>query len=65
MSVNCGYYIGAGKCVIGDCYVSKMPKDTSQETIGEHIQNCISRRIIVEKYLNNSNRLERTLNKNL
>lgn len=67
MNINCDYYDNEEKkCIIGDCYISKMPKETPQEILSEHVQNCISRKVIIEKYLNNFPRnLEKNLNKNL
>lgn len=60
----CEYYLGGGKCLIGECYITKMPLDTSKETINEHTKNCISKKVILKKYLNNK-KLEKKLNKNL
>lgn len=66
MSVNCRYYVGEGKCLIGDCYISKMEKVSSQKILEEHLENCISKKVITEKYLNRfSKKLEMNLNKNL
>ncbi len=65
MYINCENYLGEGRCLIGECYVSKMPSDTPKKTINEHIKNCISKKTISILLKNNFGKLEKKLNKNL